>query len=94
MVADYVQISAQISEATRNRLDLYARETGMKKSRLVEDAIQSHLDTLDAVPAQYVIPARVIVDAETWDWVLAEMENAGEPTPALRELMQRQRDEG
>jgi uncharacterized protein (DUF1778 family) len=93
-VADYVQISAQISEATRNRLDLYARETGMKKSRLVEDAIQAHLDTLDAVPAHYVIPARVVVDAETWDWVLGEMEHPGEPTPALRELMRRPRDEG
>ncbi|MFA5843212.1 MAG: hypothetical protein WC971_00070 [Coriobacteriia bacterium] len=93
-MTDYVQISAQISEATRSRLDQYARETGMKKSRLVEDAIQAHLDTLDSVPAEYVVPARVVVDAQTWDWILDEIENPGEPTPALRELMRRRDDEG
>ena len=91
---DYVQISAQISEATRNRLDVYARETGMKKSRLVEDAILAHLDTLDAVPSEYVIPANIVVDSATWDAVLADIENPSDPTPALRELMLRSRDAG
>lgn len=91
-MADYIQISAQISEATRRRLDLYARETGMKKSRLVEDAIEAHLDTLDAVPAQYVIPARVTVDADSWERIMSGIENPGEPTPALRDLL-RKRDE-
>ncbi len=91
---DYVQISAQISEATRDRLDLYARETGMKKSRLVEDAILAHLDTLDAVPSEYVVPASLIVGTITWDAVLADIENPAEPTSALRELMLRLRDAG
>lgn len=86
-MADYVQISAQISEAARDRLDQYARETGMKKSRLVEEAILAHLDTLDVVPAEYVIPARVVVDDATWDSVLAQIESPDEPTSALRDLM-------
>lgn len=86
-MADYVQISAQISEATRQRLDQYARETGMKKGRLIEDAILAHLDTLDAVPAEYAIPAGIVVDAESWERVLATMESSADPTPALRELM-------
>ena len=88
-MADYVQISAQISEAARDRLDEYARETGMKKSRLVEDAIMAHLDVLDATPGEFMIPANVQVDAESWDRVLAGIEQPAEPTPALRELMQR-----
>jgi uncharacterized protein (DUF1778 family) len=91
---DYVQISAQISEATRDRLDLYARETGMKKSRFVEDAILAHLDTLDVVPSEYVIPASVVVDATTWDSVLSDIESPAEPTTALRELMARSRNAG
>ena len=88
-MADYVQISAQISEAARERLDAYARETGMKKSRLVEDAIMAHLDALDEVPAEFMIPANVLVDAESWDLVLRGIEQPAEPTPALRQLMQR-----
>lgn len=88
-MADYVQISAQISEAARERLDEYARETGMKKSRLVEDAIMAHLDTLDTIPAEYLIPANVLVDTESWSRVLESIEHPAEPTPALRELMRR-----
>jgi uncharacterized protein (DUF1778 family) len=92
-MADYIQISAQISEATRNRLDLYARETGMKKSRVIEDAINVHLDALDVIPAEYIVPTHMTLDAESWEWLVNEIENPGEPTPALIELMQRKRDE-
>jgi len=88
-MADYVQISAQISEAARARLDAYARETGMKKSRLVEDAIMAHLDALGTVPSEYLIPANVLVDEESWATVIRGIEQSPEPTPALHELMQR-----
>lgn len=86
-MADYVQISAQISEATRARLDLYARETGLKKGRLIEDAIEAHLDALDEVPAEYIVPHRIVVDAGTWEQLVAELERPAEPNPALRDLM-------
>lgn len=92
-MADYVQISAQISEAARERLDLYARETGMKKSRLVEDAIMAHLDTLDRIPSEFMIPANVQVDADSWERVLRSIDQPAEPAPALRELMQRHASE-
>jgi uncharacterized protein (DUF1778 family) len=86
-MADYVQISAQISEATRARLDQYARETGLKKGRLIEDAIEAHLDALDEVPAEYIVPHRVTVDADTWQRIVADVANPAEPAPALRDLM-------
>lgn len=91
-MADYVQISAQISEAARDRLDEYARETGMKKSRLVEDALMAHLDTLDAVPREYLIPATIVVDEESWTRVIEEMADPPEPTTALIELLRRDAD--
>lgn len=91
-MADYVQISAQITEATRARLDQYARETGLKKGRLIEDAIEAHLDALDEVAAEYVVPHQVVVDAATWERIIAEMDDPPEPTPALRELMRRDAD--
>jgi uncharacterized protein (DUF1778 family) len=91
-MAEYVQISAQISEATRARLDLYARETGIKKGRLIEDAIEAHLDALDEVPAEYIVPHRVVVDAETWEQLVRELEQPAEPTPALRKLMRADAD--
>ncbi|MDZ4179126.1 MAG: hypothetical protein U1E29_07840 [Coriobacteriia bacterium] len=91
-MADYVQISAQISEATRARLDVYARETGLKKGRLIEDAIQAHLDALDEVPGEYLTSHRVVVAANTWERIVAEMDSPSEPTPALRGLMRADAD--
>lgn len=90
-MTDYVQISAQISEAAKRRLDQYARETGMKKSRVVEDAITRHLDALDELPPDYIVPARIVVSAETWETIVERIEQPAEPTPALRELMSRGR---
>jgi hypothetical protein len=46
-----------------------------------------------AIPAEYVVPTRMTVDAQTWDWLVNEIENPGEPTPALVELVQRKRDD-
>ncbi len=91
-MADYVQISAQISEATRARLDLYARETGLKKGRLIEDAIVAHLTALDEVPAEYLVPHRVVVDAGTWERIVAEMDRPAAPTTPLRDLMRADAD--
>ncbi len=91
-MADYIQISAQISEATRARLDQYARETGLKKGRLIEDALEAHLDALDEVPAEYLIPHRVVVDAASWERIVAEMDAPAEPTAALRDLMRSDAD--
>ncbi|MBI5232034.1 MAG: hypothetical protein HY876_07720 [Coriobacteriales bacterium] len=92
-MADYVQISAQISEATRKRLDLYARETGLKKSRIVEDAINAHLDALDEIPPEFITPTRLVVDDESWEFIVNAIENPRAPTPALRELVNRLRNE-
>jgi uncharacterized protein (DUF1778 family) len=90
-VTDYIQISAQISEATKRRLDQYAHETGMKKGRVVEDAITRHLDALDELPAEYIVPTRIVVSADSWDTIVEQIENPTEPTPELRELMNRGR---
>jgi uncharacterized protein (DUF1778 family) len=92
-MADYVQISAQISEAARARLDQYARETGLKKSRIVEDAIESYLDTRDEIPPEYLMPARLVLDDASWERLVERIENPGEPTPELIELLRPHREE-
>ena len=88
-MSDYVQVSAQISEEAKRRLDQYSRETGVKKGRIIEDALNSHLDALDELPAEYIVPTRIVVTAESWELILDEIENPSEPTPALREMMRR-----
>lgn len=88
-MADYTQVSAQISEETRRRLDLYARETGVKKSRFIEDAIVAHLDHSEETPVEYLIPAIVTVTPESWAAVVRAVDEPPVPTQALRDLMRR-----
>lgn len=67
------------------RLDRYVRETGAKKGRVIEDALDSYLSTLDEVPAEYVVPCRVVLTDESFDGVLEAIGSAAEPTATLRD---------
>jgi hypothetical protein len=80
------QISAQISEGTRVLLERHARQTGVKKGHLIEQALLHHLQALAQLPGEYIIHPRLVVSRATGEAMLREAETA-EPTPALRELM-------
>jgi hypothetical protein len=85
-MAKETQISAQISETTRELLEKHVRRTGVKKGHLVEQALLHHLQALDEIPAEYVIHPRIVVSRKTAEEMLRKAENPN-PTPALRKLM-------
>jgi hypothetical protein len=89
-MAKETQISAQISEMTRELMEKYVRRTGIKKGHLVEQALLHHLQALGEIPAEYLIHPRVVVSRETFEEMKDKAENP-KPTPALRELL-RSRD--
>ena len=80
------QISAIISETTRDLLEKHVRATGVKKGHLVEQALLHHLQALEQLPADLVIHPRIVVSRETGATILRQMRSA-EPTRALRKLM-------
>lgn len=80
------QISAQISEATRELMEKHVRRTGVKKGHLVEQALLHHLQALDELPAEYLVHPRIVVSRGTGEQLLRQADSA-EPTPALRELL-------
>jgi hypothetical protein len=85
-MAKDTQISAQISETTRELMEKHVRRTGVKKGHLVEQALLHHLQALDEIPVEYIVHPRIVVSRETGEQMLRDAESA-EPTPALRELM-------
>jgi len=60
-VTDQTQISALISTETKARLEAYVREYGVKRSFLIERALQHHLAALDEIPAGVAVRAEVTV---------------------------------
>lgn len=82
------QISAFVSADTKLRLDEFVRETGIKKARVIEDALNAHLDALSELPADAIIPFRIVLTAESGARFLERLAADPEPTEALIKLMQ------
>ena len=80
------QISALISETTRDRLEKHVRATGVKKGHLVEQALLHHLQALEELPADVIVHSRIVVTRQSFEKVIDQMEKAT-PTQALRNLM-------
>lgn len=87
MATTEVQISAFISAATKELLEKHARATGLKKGHVVEMALLHHLQALQEVPADVIIPPRLVVSAKEGRKLLRRLKRSGPPTRSMRELM-------
>ena len=45
----------------------------MKKGRIIEDALRRISTRSTRCQAEYIIPTRIVVTAETWDWIVDEI---------------------
>lgn len=91
---DVTQISAFISATTKERLERYTEAHGLKKGAVVEAALLHHLQALDELPLDIIIPPRLIVDPETFEQVSGLVADPPPPTEAMKALMAGQPVEG
>lgn len=81
------QISAYVSDTTKEQVERYAEAHGVKKGHLIEEALLHHLQALRELPADLIIPPRLVVEPKTFERVTGLVERPRKPTKALRELM-------
>jgi uncharacterized protein (DUF1778 family) len=94
MSEDQAQISTYISATTKRRLDEFARESGLKKGYILEQALDGYLSSADAIPAEYLVPSTLVLTNESYDRVVQRLLNPDEPTAALRALLRGESDAG
>jgi uncharacterized protein (DUF1778 family) len=82
-----IQISAHISEATKQELERYAETHGVEQADLVEEALLHHLQALRELPAEFIIRPRIELSEESFHAVLDRIENPRRPTQAMLDLM-------
>ena len=82
-----MQISAEISNATRQLLERYSRAHGVKKQFLIERALLHHIQALDELPISVVIPPRLVLSAASGRKVAGLIGRKQKPTKDLIELM-------
>jgi hypothetical protein len=83
---DTIQISAHISFDTKKRLDRYVRNFGVTRGHLIERALEHHLQALEEIPANFIMPKRIVLSAESAVQVREMTERPPEPTDALKKL--------
>jgi len=87
------QISAYISDTTREEVERYAEAHGLKKGSLVEQALLHHLQALRELPQDIVIPPQLRVSRRSFDQVTNLLRRPRKATKALAELMSGSPDE-
>ena len=79
-------MSAFVSDSTKELVERYAEAHGVKKAYLVEEALLHHLQALKELPADIIIPPRVVVDRKSGERLIELLEGPAKPTKAMREL--------
>lgn len=80
------QVSAHISEDTKARLERFVRRTGQTRGRLIEDALMQHLQALEELPADAIVPARIVLSEESAARVREMIVRPPEPTKDMKRL--------
>jgi predicted DNA-binding protein len=81
-----IQVSAHISEETKARLERLVRRTGQTRARVIEDALLQHLQALEELPAESIVPARIVLSARSARRVRAMLARPPAPTQAMKRL--------
>ncbi|MCX7082535.1 MAG: hypothetical protein NT008_04165 [Methylococcales bacterium] len=80
-------ISATISSDTKSLVENYSKKSGVKKGFLIEEALLHHLQALKELPADIIIPAKIMLTEKSMSQIINLVANPQQPTPALTELM-------
>jgi len=81
------RVSAYISDETKAEVEAFVKRYGITKARLIEEALQHHLQALREIPSDLVVPSRLVVTEDSMKRVAARLASDEPPTPALRELL-------
>lgn len=86
------QISATISEATKQRLDRFTESHGLRKNYVVEQALLYFMEARRELPDEALVPSRIVVQDKAFDRIAALVNEPPSPTAALQELMRGEDD--
>ncbi len=81
------QISAPVAAETKAALDAYVAKTGLKKGRVIEEALLHHLQAIREIPADLIIQPRLVLSPTAMEQVADSLEGEPRDIPALRDLM-------
>ncbi len=88
---DEAQVSATIATTTRDRLDRFTEQLGLKKNFVVEQALLYYMEARRELPDEAFVPTRLVLTDTAYDQLSARLQQDAPPTDALVELMRGRR---
>ena len=82
-----LQISAYVSDETKNDMEHYSATYGVKKGYIIENAIEHYLQALHEIPQEFIVPAKMTLSDASFDTLLQSVKNPPKPTELLKGLM-------
>jgi uncharacterized protein (DUF1778 family) len=92
LMSSQSQISATISEATKEKLDRFTESHGLKKNFVVEQALLYFMEARRELPDEALVPARIVVEDKAFDRLVELVTSPPAPSRRLRELVRGQDD--
>lgn len=86
------QVSATISTTTKEKLDRFTEEHGLKKNFVVEQALLYFMAARRELPDEALIPTRLVLDDKDFARVVERLVAPPPPSAALVELMRGDND--
>jgi uncharacterized protein (DUF1778 family) len=81
------QISAFVSKTVKARLEKVVRARGLKKGFVIERALEHHLQALQDINEEFIIPPTLVVTDDSFDRILKQLKASPKPTADLGRLM-------
>ena len=81
------QVSATISTTTKDRLDRFTEQQGLKKNFVVEQALLYYMEARREIPAEGFVPTRIVLGDARFDALVEALERPAPPSVRLVELM-------
>lgn len=84
------QISAYISDSTKQLVDAYVSRRGIKKGFLLEEALLHYLQALNTIPEDLIVPARLKLTESSVNQLVDTLASDLEPNQALKDFINEQ----
>ena len=81
------QISAYVSDETKDRLEQYSSNYGVKKAYLIESAINHHLQALHEIPEEFILSTNINITNDSFQKIINTLESPSTPTKELERLL-------
>ena len=85
-MSETTQISAYISMDTKERMERHVRAHGITRAHLIDQALLFHLQALESLPLDAVVPARVVLTTESAERVRELNTRPPKPTADMKRL--------